>query len=75
MQPAPSHSLTAEMTRMLSLDLAVNEQDHVFAVAASTDVFPADFDVGLVGRKSGRSALAVMNRANVADDDFVDGHD
>src|SRR5271165_4461586 len=75
MQPAPSHSLTAEITRMLSLDLAVNEQDHVFAVAASTDVFPADFDVGLVGRKGGGSAPALIDRANVADDDFVDAHD
>ena len=60
MQPAPSHSLTAEMTRMLSLDLAVNEQDHVFAVAASPDVFLADFDVGLVGRKGGRATASLF---------------
>src|SRR5271166_6062938 len=75
MQPAPSHSLTAEMTRMLSLDLAVNEQDHVFAVATSTDVFLADFDVGLVGRMGGGSALAVIDRADVTDYYFVEAHD
>ena len=75
LQPAPSHSLTAEMTRMLSLDLAIDEQDHVFAVAASPGVFLADFDVRLVGREGGGSALAVIDRADIADDDFVDGHD
>src|SRR5271157_5618611 len=75
MQPAPARSLSVQMTRVLLLDLAINEQDHVFAVAASPDVFLADFDVGLVGRKGGGSALAVIDRANVADDHFVGGHD
>src|SRR5271166_3261195 len=73
--PALSHSLTAQMTRVLLFDLTIDEQGHVFAVPTSTDVFLADFDVGLVGRKGGGSALAVIDRANVADDDFVGGHD
>src|SRR5271157_4311700 len=75
MQPAPAHSLSVQMTRVLLLDLTINEQGHVLAEAASTDVFLADFDVGLVGRKSGGSALAVIDRANVANDDFVGRHD
>src|SRR5271166_3781209 len=63
------------MTHVLLLDLAIEKQSHVFAVATSPDVFLADFDVGLVGRKGGGSAPALIDRANVADDDFVDAHD
>ena len=37
-----------QMTRVFLFDLAINEQGHVFAVAASPDVFLAGFDVGLV---------------------------
>src|SRR5271166_2462816 len=73
--PALSHSLTAQMTRVLLFDLTIDEQGHVFAVPTSTDVFLADFDVGLVGRKGGGSALAVIDRANVTDYYFVEAHD
>src|SRR5271157_2793367 len=75
MQSAPSHLLSVQMTRMLSLDLAIEKQSHVLAAATSPDVFLADFDVGLVGRKGGGSAPALIDRANVADDDFVGRHD
>src|SRR5271166_7158545 len=78
MRPTPpvgSCSLPVQVTCVFLFDLAISKQGHVFAVAASPDVFLADFDVGLVGRKGGGSAPAVIDRANVADDDFVDAHD
>ena len=39
------------MTRVLLLDLAIDEQSHIFAVATSPDVFLADFGRKTVGRK------------------------
>ena len=48
------------MTGVFPIDLAVNEQDHVVAVAASTDVFPARSDVREVGLEGVGSAPAVI---------------
>jgi hypothetical protein len=64
-----------QMTRVFRFDLAINEQDHVFAVATSPDLFLAGFDIALVNRKSFDSALAVVDRADVTNGDFVVGHD
>src|SRR5271157_4598718 len=63
------------MTRMLSLDLAISKQGHVLAVATSPDEFPARSDVRSVCLDGFGSVVAVINRADVAHDDFVGGHD
>jgi hypothetical protein len=64
-----------EMTRVFRFDLTINEQDHVFAVATSPDLFVAGFDIGFVSRKGFESAVSIVDRADVTDDDFVVGHD
>jgi hypothetical protein len=63
------------MPDVFLLDLPIDDQGHVFPIAASPVVFLAEFDVGLVGRKGFGSASAVIDRANVANDDFVGGHE
>ena len=64
---------TAQMTRLLLFDLAIDEHGHAFAETACQVVFLADFDVRFVGRKSFGMALALINRANDSDD-YVGGH-
>src|SRR5271166_317462 len=77
LRPAPplGYWLFPQMTRMLSLDLAIDEQGHVFAVATSPDEFPARSDVRAVCLDGFGSVVAVIDRADIADDDFVEAHD
>src|SRR5271157_3176046 len=63
------------MTGVLLFDLAIDEQVHVFAVATSPDEFPARSDVRAVCLDGFGSVVAVTNRPDIFDDDFVGGHD
>jgi len=65
----------ALMPPVLARDLTIDDQGHVFPVAASPVMFLADQDVGFVGSNSFGSASAVIDRANVANDDFVGVHE
>ena len=64
-----------QITCVFLFNLAINEQGHIFPVAASPGMFLAGFDVGPVGRKGGGLALAVLDRADVANDYFALWHD